>query len=119
MNIGNWINPFRAAEGPPPQTLGAFLRWCLSGAWPVLWLAALLSAAAGVMEAGTALILGRVIDATVSAGPEAFFDGRNLALILGAVGFFLILRPILFALSSASNAIMVQPNVNPLVLSRP
>ncbi|WP_120503356.1 ABC transporter ATP-binding protein [Sulfitobacter mediterraneus] len=118
MNIGNWINPFRAAEGPPPQTLGAFLRWCLSGAWPVLWLAALLSAAAGVMEAGTALILGRVIDATVSAGPEAFFDGRNLALILGAVGFFLILRPILFALSSASNAIMVQPNVNPLVLSR-
>jgi ATP-binding cassette, subfamily B, bacterial len=118
MSIGNWINPFRAAEGPPPQTLGAFLRWCLSGAWPVLWLAALLSAAAGVMEAGTALILGRVIDATVSAGPEAFFDGRNLALILGAIGFFLILRPILFALSSASNAIMVQPNVNPLVLSR-
>lgn len=118
MNIGNWINPFRAAEGPPPQTLGAFLRWCLSGAWPVLWLAALLSAAAGVMEAGTALILGRVIDATVSAGPDAFFDGRNLALILGAVGFFLILRPVLFALSSASNAIMVQPNVNPLVLSR-
>jgi ATP-binding cassette, subfamily B, bacterial len=118
MSIGNWINPFRAAEGPPPQTLGAFLRWCLSGAWPVLWLAALLSAAAGVMEAGTALILGRVIDATVSAGPEAFFDGQNLALILGAIGFFLILRPILFALSSASNAIMVQPNVNPLVLSR-
>ena len=118
MNIGNWINPFRAAEGPPPQTLGAFLRWCLSGAWPVLWLAALLSAAAGVMEAGTALILGRVIDATVSAGPEAFFDGRNLALIIGAIGFFLILRPILFALSAASNAILVQPNVNPLVLSR-
>ena len=118
MNIGNWINPFRAAEGPPPQSLAAFLRWCLSGAWPVLWLAALLSAAAGVMEAGTALILGRVIDATVSAGPDAFFDGRNLALILGAVGFFLILRPILFALSAASNAIMVQPNVNPLVLSR-
>ncbi len=118
MSIGNWINAFRPAEGPPPQTLGAFMRWCLSGAWSVLWLAAFFSAAAGAMEAGTAWILGRVIDAAVSAGPEAFFDGTNIALILGAIAFFLIARPILFGLSSASNSIMVQPNVNPLVLSR-
>ena len=118
MNIGNWINPFSAAEGPPPETLGAFMKWCLSGAWPVLWLAAFLSAAAGVMEAGTAWILGRVIDGAISAGPEQFFDGTNIALILGAIAFFLVIRPILFGLSAASNAIMVQPNVNPLVLSR-
>ena len=118
MKISDWINPFDPAEGPPPQSLGAFMRWCLSGAWPVLWLAAFLSALAGAMEAGTAWILGRVIDATVSAGPERFFEGSSLALVLGAVAFFLIARPLLFALSSASNAIMVQPNVNPLVLSR-
>ena len=118
MKIADWINPFAAAEGPPPDTLGAFMRWCLSGAWPVLWLAAFLSAAAGAMEAGTAYILGLVIDATIAAGPDAFFDGSNLALILGACAFFLIARPVLFGLSSASNAIMVQPNVNPLVLSR-
>ncbi|MEX3316197.1 ABC transporter ATP-binding protein [Sulfitobacter sp. PS-8MA] len=118
MRISNWINPFHPAEGPPPQTLGAFMRWCLSGAWPVLWLAAFLSAAAGAMEAGTAWILGKVIDATVSAGPERFFEGSSLILVLGAVAFFLIARPVLFALSSASNAIMVQPNINPLVLSR-
>ncbi|UOA13276.1 MULTISPECIES: ABC transporter ATP-binding protein [Sulfitobacter] len=118
MSISNWINPFHPADGPPPQTLGAFMRWCLSGAWPVLWLAALLSAAAGAMEAGTAWILGEVIDATVSAGPERFFEGSSLVLVLGAVAFFLVARPVLFGLSSASNAIMVQPNVNPLVLSR-
>ncbi|MFC6636140.1 ABC transporter ATP-binding protein [Sulfitobacter sediminilitoris] len=94
------------------------MRWCLSGAWPVLWLAALLSALAGILEAGTAWILGKVIDATLSAGPDAFFDGQNLGLIIGAMAFFLIARPVLFGLSSASNAIMVQPNVNPLVLSR-
>lgn len=94
------------------------MRWCLNGAWPVLWLAAFLSALAGAMEAGTAYILGLVIDGAISSGPEAFFDGQNLGLILGAVGFFIIARPILFGLSSASNAIMVQPNVNPLVLSR-
>jgi ATP-binding cassette, subfamily B, bacterial len=118
VSISDWINPFHPADGAPPQTLGAFMRWCLSGAWPVLWLAAFLSAAAGAMEAGTAWILGRVIDATVSAGPERFFEGSSLVLVLGAVAFFLVARPVLFGLSSASNAIMVQPNVNPLVLSR-
>ena len=118
MNIADWINPFAKAEGPPPQTLGAFMRWCLSGAWPVLWLAACISALAGAMEAGTAWILGRVIDATITAGPEQFFDGQNIALILGAIAFFLLVRPILFGLSAASNSIMVGPNVNPMVLSR-
>ena len=118
MRISDWINAFRPADGPPPETLGAFMRWCLSGAWPVLWLAAFLSALAGAMEAGTAWILGRVIDATSLSGPEAFFDGSNLALIVGSIAFFLIARPVLFGLSSASNAIMVQPNLNPLVLSR-
>lgn len=94
------------------------MRWCLSGAWPALWLAAGLSALAGALEAGTALILGWVIDATVASGPETFFDGQNTATILLAIGFFLIARPLFFGLSAASNAVIVQPNVNPLVLSR-
>ncbi|WP_300056809.1 ABC transporter ATP-binding protein [uncultured Roseobacter sp.] len=118
MNISNWINAFRAADGPPPRSLGAFMRWCLSGSWPALWLAAFLSAAAGAMEAGTAFILGKVIDATAAAGPDAFFDGSNLALVSAAIVFFMIARPILFGLSASANAIIVQPNVNPLVLSR-
>lgn len=118
MNIANWINPFRSADGPPPQTLNAFIRWCLSGAWPALWLATAFSAIAGALEAGTALILGWVIDAAVASGPNGFFDGSNAAMIAVAVGFFLIVRPIFFGLSAASNAIIIQPNVNPLVLSR-
>ncbi|XDA98203.1 ABC transporter ATP-binding protein [Sulfitobacter sp. LCG007] len=118
MKIHDLIDPFREAEGPPPRTLGAFMAWCLSGAWPALWLAAALSAAAGAMEAGTAWILGKVIDATGSGGPEAFFDAGNLLLVLGSVAFFLIARPIFFGLSAGSNAIIVQPNLNPLVLSR-
>lgn len=118
MNIANWIDAFRHAEGPPPQTLWAFMRWCLSGAWPALWLAGLFSAAAGALEAGTALILGMVIDSTVSLGPDGFFAIENVGLIIGAVAFFLIARPLLFGLSSASNSIIVMPNVNPLVLSR-
>lgn len=118
MIISNWIDSFRRAEGPPPQDLWPFMRWCLSGAWPALWLAVICSAAAGALEAGTALILGRVIDATVALGPDGFFSVTNVGLIAGALAFFLIARPILFGLSAATNAIIVQPNVNPLVLSR-
>jgi ATP-binding cassette subfamily B protein len=118
VNISNWIDAFRHADGPPPQTLWAFMRWCLSGAWPALWLAAFFSAAAGALEAGTALILGRVIDATVTLGPDGFFAVENIGLIVGSVAFFLIARPVLFGLSSGSNSIIVMPNVNPLVLSR-
>jgi len=118
VKIENWINAFKAAEGPPPQDLWPFLRWCLSGSWPALWLAAICSALAGALEAGTALILGRVIDATVALGPDGFFSVSNLGLVVGALAFFLIARPVLFGLSSATNSIIVQPNVNPLVLSR-
>ena len=41
-----------------------------------------------------------------------------MALIAGALAFFIVARPVLFGLSSAANSIIVQPNVNPLVLSR-
>ncbi len=118
MNIGNLIDAFRPADGPPPQRLGAFLHWCLAGAWPMLLLAAAFSALAGAMEAGTAYILGIVIDTAITSGPEQFFSAGNVAVIALALGFFLFVRPVLFGLSAASNAIIVQPNVNPLVLSR-
>lgn len=116
--VGAMIDAFRRADGPPPRELGAFMRWCLSGAWPALWLAAAFSALAGAFEACTALILGVVVDRAVSSGPEGFFASGNMAMLVGAVAFFLLARPVAFGLSAASNAIIVQPNVNPLVLSR-
>ena len=118
ISFANMIDSFKPADGPPPQTLGAFMRWCLSGSWSALWFAAFFSAAAGAMEAGTALILGNVIDATVTLGPDGFFSVTNVGLIAGALAFFLIARPVLFGLSAATNSIIVQPSVNPLVLSR-
>jgi len=117
MKLGNLIDAFQPADGPPPQTLGAFMRWCLSGAWPMLAVAAICSALAGGMEAGTAYILGLVIDTAIGSGPEGFFSA-NLAIILASLAFFVLVRPMLFGLSAASNAIIVQPNVSPLVLSR-
>ncbi len=115
--MGGWINAFRPADGPPPQTLGAFFRWSLKGSWAMLWLAGALSAWAGATEVVSALILGWVIDAAVASGPQGFFT-ENAWLLLSFLGFYLILRPLSFAVSAASNSIVIGPNVLPLVLSR-
>ena len=115
--VGYLIDAFQKADGPPPQTLLAFFRWALAGSFPMLGVAAVLSAAAGTAEVFTALILGYVIDAAIDAGPQGFFSA-NVLLIAGVLAFFVLMRPILFGLSSMANAVVVQPNVNPLVLSR-
>ena len=118
MRMGHWIDPFRPVEGPPPQTLMAFILWCLGGAWPVLIFATVVSCAAGALEAGTAYILGMVVDTAVGSGPGNLFAPANLVKLGAAVAFFLVVRPVLFGLSSAANSIAVGPNVNPMVLAR-
>ncbi|WP_282119777.1 ABC transporter ATP-binding protein [Ruegeria atlantica] len=118
MRIADLINPFKNIETPPPQTLGAFIRWCLSGAWPMIFVAAFFSATAGAMEAGTAWMLGLVIDAATTSGPENFLTANNVWMILGVVAFFMLLRPALFGLSSLTNNYIVMPNITPLVLAK-
>ena len=117
MKLQNLIAPFQPAEGPPPQNLGGFLRWALTGCFPVLVVAAIFSAAAGTLEVVTAIILGRVIDTAVDTGPAAYF-AQNAWLLIGFVIFFVFLRPIVFGMSSLANAVVIQPNTNPLILSR-
>ena len=34
LRMGDWIDAFRPADGPPPQTLGRFFNWALAGSWP-------------------------------------------------------------------------------------
>ncbi|WP_170361024.1 ABC transporter ATP-binding protein [Ruegeria arenilitoris] len=118
MKAADLIDPFKNSETPPPQTLGAFIRWCLSGAWPMIFVAASFSAMAGAMEAGTAWMLGLVIDLASENGPQGFFNEDNLWMILGVVAFFMLLRPALFGLSSVTNNYIVMPNVPPLVLAK-
>ncbi|MFN3575803.1 MAG: ABC transporter ATP-binding protein [Tabrizicola sp.] len=117
QSLGSLIDAFRPADGPPPQRLGAFMRWSLAGSWPMLVVAGLLSSLAGVTEVVSALILGWVIDAAVNSGPTGFF-AAHWSLVAWFLAFYLILRPLAFALSSASNSIIIGPNVMPLVLSR-
>ncbi|MEM6739177.1 MAG: ABC transporter ATP-binding protein [Pseudomonadota bacterium] len=119
----NWLRPstlidaFAPSEGPPPDSLYAFFLWSLRGAFPVMWVAGLLSALVGTLEVISAFVLGRIIDTALASGPEAFFS-EHLGLIVFAGLFFVLIRPLTFGLSAAANGVAVQPNVNPLVLSR-
>ena len=117
MRLGDLIDPFLPAEGPPPHTLAAFFIWALGGSFRVLSVAALASSLAGTLEVVTALLLGAVIDAALATEPGTFL-ATNTALVVTFVGFFLLLRPVIFGLSAAANSIVVGPNVNPMVLSR-
>lgn len=115
--LGNLIDAFRPADGQPPQELWPFMQWCLRGSWPMLWVAGVLSSIAGATEVVSAIILGWVIDAALNAGPDRFFADHVL-LIAAFVVFYLVLRPLAFGVSAASNSIVIGPNVMPLVLSR-
>ena len=68
-------------------------------------------------EVGAALILGYVIDLAVSYDGASFFSDHGFVL-LAVVGFFLVLRPLTLGVAAASNNIVVQPNVGPMVHMR-
>ncbi|WCR10295.1 ABC transporter ATP-binding protein [Paracoccus stylophorae] len=117
QRFGRMVDAFRPAEGPPPDTLLAFFRWCLSGAWRGLGVAAVASAMGGAADVIAAILLGRVVDA-VSGNATVGFWAQNWLLIALFIGFFLILRPAIFGLSTASSSVIIGPNILPLVLSR-
>ena len=117
QRFGRMVDAFRPADGPPPDTLLAFFRWCLSGAWRGLGVAAVASAMGGAADVIAAMLLGRVVDA-VSGTATAGFWAQNWLLITLFIAFFLILRPAIFGLSTASSSVIIGPNILPLVLSR-
>ncbi len=117
MKLGAMIDAFRPADGPPPHRLGAFFLWCLSGAWPALTLASVVSALAGTFEVISAVMLGKVIDVAQASPPAEVFS-RNAVLLIGFLLFYVVLRPLVTGLNSATVSMIIQPNVLPLTLSR-
>ncbi|TJZ86632.1 ABC transporter ATP-binding protein [Paracoccus hibiscisoli] len=115
--FGRMVDAFRPAEGPPPATLMAFFRWCLSGAWRGLGFAAVASAMGGVADVVSALLLGMVVDAVSTSAPGMFWE-ENWRLVALFAGFFLVIRPAIYGLSTASSNVIIGPNILPLVLSR-
>ncbi|MFZ7091029.1 ABC transporter ATP-binding protein [Primorskyibacter sp. 2E233] len=117
MTPTDWIDPFAQADGPPPRTLGRFCLWALRGTWPPLALAGVLSVIGGVVEVAAAVILGWVVDAALSSEAETVFSSSK-GLLLFSLGFFLILRPVIFGLNAYLQTQVTQPNILSLILSR-
>jgi len=117
LRLGDTIDAFRPADGPPPQTLWAFMKWGLKGSWPMMFVSGALSSVSGATEVISALILGWVIDAAVNSGPDRFF-ADHLSLVLWFLVFYMVIRPLSFGVASAANSVIIGPNVMPLVLSR-
>ena len=116
MKPSNWIDYMADAIGQPPQNLSGFFRWALSGSFRVLTLSGIASILAGVMEVSAVLLLGFMIDAALSSSS---YDPLSNQVWLFAAGiiFFLVIRPIIFGISSYMQTVVVTPNIFNLVLS--
>ena len=112
--LGGLIDSRMEADGPPPSTLMRFFRWALSGAWPMIFLAGVISAMAGASEVLAMFLLGRVVDIAASADPI----GDSTWLLVGAVVLLLMLRPMLFGLSASFQSVVLGPNLFALVVGR-
>lgn len=111
------IDAFAPAEGPPPDSLMRFMTWGLRGAWGGLAVAAAASALGGAADVFAAILLGAAVDAITSSTPATLVQEAGW-IIAAFVLFFVVIRPAIFALSSASSNVIIGPNVLPLVLSR-
>lgn len=114
QQLGGLIDSQKDAVGPPPQTLGAFFQWSVSGAWRVIFLAAFISGLAGTTEVLTMFLLGQVVDVAASTAP--IMDSIGLLAI--AIFLLVILRPILLGFSAAMQSVAIGPNLYPLVIGR-
>ena len=117
INFHKLAEPYRVIDGAPPQELLKFYIWCLKGAFPLIFLGIGMSMIAGSFEVFAALILGLVIDQTVTTAADRLF-AENLLLIFGAVAFFIVIRPIVFGASSMITSILIAPNLGAQVLTR-
>lgn len=117
MSIANWIAPFQAADGAPPKTLVAFMRWALRGSFAPIVTGSVVSVISGLIEVISALMLGMVIDAALAGTTDGFFV-ENAGLILAVSVFFLIFRPAWLALSGVMQSVVLGPSISALILSR-
>ncbi len=117
MRPSDWINDIATPNGCPPQNLFGFFRWSLSGSFSVLALSGFASILTGIMEVSAALILGLLIDAALTSSDLDPF-GDNFLVLAGSICFFLLLRPVVFGVSSYMQTVVITPNIFNLVLSR-
>ncbi|MBV7395283.1 ABC transporter ATP-binding protein [Mameliella sediminis] len=115
--LGDMIDPFAPAEGPPPQDLWPFMRWALRGSEKAILAAVCVTFLTGLAELVAARFTGWVIDSAEAAGQGNFWVDFWPIILFGVV-FFLLVRPVIFIFDAGVSSILLGPNLFPLVLSR-
>ncbi|MEM9049441.1 MAG: ABC transporter ATP-binding protein [Pseudomonadota bacterium] len=121
MGLSRWFetryDALAPAQGPPPDRLGAFIVWALSGAWPTVGLLACATFLSGVSEVVAALVVGWVVDQAAAGGTAGFFAANGPALLLAA-GFFMLVRPVVVSFGAALTGLAIGPGLFSQVLIR-
>jgi len=116
IRAGDWIAPFRAPDGPPPDRLIPFFAWSLDGSRAALTVGGIVAALAGCTEVVAAMMLGIVVD--MAAGTPGALWVDHWPMLVGIMLFLLIARPLAFGANALLQSVVLTPNLNVLVLSR-
>lgn len=114
--LADTIEPFRPANGPPPQSFWPFLRWALAGAGTQMKVAIAASISVGVTTILGFFLIGWLIDFAQSVGP-GFLGSHGWTIALLAL-FYMVVWPLSLVANAAFNSVTLGPNLYALVLSR-
>ena len=117
MTFSKLIDAFAPAEGSPPNTLWAFSRWSLRGAFPIMLLTVGISMLVGLLEVVAFWLVGWVIDFVLASERQGLF-AENWLLFLAVSVFFIVLRPAIMWLNTSFQTLAVMNNIFALVMSR-
>lgn len=114
--LADTIEPFAEADGPPPDTFWAFMRWAIAGSGTQVKIAVAASIAVGIATVAGFWLIGWLIDSAQAHGP-GFLAEKWWALALLAA-FYLVIWPATLVANAAFNSVTLGPNLYALVLSR-
>ena len=117
QRLAKAINFNQPAPSEPPRTLWPFLGWSVYGSRGFIGLGAILSLISGFMDMAASVVLGWVVDATVTANRTTFVVD-NLTMLIAGIVFFLIVRPVALGASTLVQSYIIQPNLVNMVLLR-
>lgn len=114
--LADTIEPFREADGPPPNRFWPFMRWAIEGSGTQVWIAVAASVSVGIATVVGFDLIGRLIDGAQAHGSTYLADKWWMMALLA--GFYLIVWPLTLIANAAFNSVTLGPNLYALVLSR-
>ena len=101
--LADTIDPFREADGPPPNKLWSFMGWALEGAGLKIKIAVVASVSVGIATVLGFYLIGWLIDAAQAYGPG--FLSANWVTFGLIAAFYLVVWPLTMVANAAFNSV--------------